>query len=72
MWWRRKRLVRVHLVGGEPSVEGVYTGRVDGHYRIEQASVIEGVDRSYAVDGWVLIPAHKVAFVQVLYPGGAS
>lgn len=66
MWWKRKRLVRVHLVGDEPSVEGVYIGRADGHYRIEHASVIESAERSHPLEGWVLIPARKVAFVQVL------
>lgn len=69
MWWKRKRLVRVHLVGDEPSVEGVYIGRVDGHYRLEQASVIESAERSHTLEGWVLIPARKVAFVQVLTEG---
>ena len=69
MWWKRKRLVRVHLVGDEPSIEGIYNGRVDGHYRIDTPSVIEASDRSHSLDGWVLIPSHKVAFIQVLVDG---
>lgn len=72
MWWKRKRLVRVHLIGDEPSIEGVYTGRIDGHYRIENANVIESSERSHALEGWVLVPAHKVAFVQVLTGRAAS
>lgn len=71
-WWNRKRLVRLHLVGDEPSIEGVYIGRTDGHYRIEQASVIETPDRSHAVEGWVLVPVGRVAFIQVLNAGAST
>lgn len=66
MWWKRKRLVRVHLVGDEPSVEGILIGRTDGHYRIENANVIEAADKTHALEGWVLIPTRKVAFIQVI------
>lgn len=72
MWWKKKRLVRVHLCGDEPSIEGVFVGRIDGHYRLENASVIESAERSHALEGWVLVPARKVAFVQVLVDGRAS
>ena len=69
MWWKRKRLVRLHLVGDEPSIEGILVGRTDGHYRVEQASVIESAERSHAVEGWVLVPVARVAFVQCLVAG---
>lgn len=62
----KKRLVRVHLTGGEPSIEGVWMGRVSKHYRIEAAKVIEAEDRSYEITGSALIPVERVAFVQVL------
>ena len=63
---KTKHMVRVHLVQNEPSVEGVYMGRVGKHYRVEAARVIEAEDRSYEVTGSVLIPVERVAFIQVL------
>lgn len=71
MRWRRKRLVRMHLVGDEPSIEGILIGRTDGHYRIENANVIEASDKSHALEGWVLVPIRKVAFIQVIPVSGA-
>lgn len=63
---RQKRMVRVHLTQGEPSVEGVWMGRIGKHYRLEAARVIEAEDRSYEITGSALIPVERVAFVQVL------
>lgn len=67
LWWRRKRVARVHLTGAEPSLEGVYMGRVGRkHYRLEGASLVESTDSSVELEGFVLIPVEKVAFIQVL------
>lgn len=67
LWWRRKRLARVHLTGDEPSLEGVYMGRVGRkHYRLEGASLIESSDSSVELEGYQLIPVERVAFLQVL------
>jgi hypothetical protein len=63
---RKKRLVRVHLTGNEPSIEGIWMGRVGKHYRIEVAQVIQATDESYDIEGHALIPAERVSFVQVL------
>lgn len=63
---RHKHMVRVHLTQGEPSIEGVYLGRVGKHYRIEAAKVIEAEDRSYEITGSALVPTERVAFIQVL------
>lgn len=59
-------MARVHLTGNEPSIEGVWMGRVGKHYRVEAARVIQGADESYDLDGHALIPVERVAFVQVL------
>lgn len=59
-------MVRVHLTQGEPSIEGVWMGRVGKHYRVEAARVIEAEDRSFEITGSALIPVERVAFVQVL------
>jgi len=63
---RKKHLARVHLTGNEPSVEGVYLGRVGKHYRVEVAKIIQSTDETYDLDGAVLIPVERVAFIQVL------
>ena len=63
---RKKHMVRVHLTQGEPSIEGVWMGRVGRHYRVEAARVIEAEDRSFEITGSALIPVERVAFVQVL------
>ena len=63
---RKKHMVRVHLTQNEPTLEGVYMGRVGKHYRLEAARVIEAEDRSYDITGSALIPVERVAFVQVL------
>lgn len=59
-------MVRVHLTQSEPSIEGVWMGRVGKHYRVEAARVIEAEDRSFEITGSALIPVERVAFVQVL------
>ncbi len=66
MMRRKKHMARVHLTGNEPSIEGVWMGRVGKHYRIEAARVIQGADESYDIEGHALIPVERVAFVQVL------
>jgi len=66
IWQRKRRVVRVHLAGNEPSIEGVWMGRVGKHYRLEAAKVIQGTDTSHDIEGSALIPAERVVFVQVL------
>ena len=66
MMWRKKHMARVHLTGNEPSIEGVYMGRVGKHYRVEVAKVIQGTDESYDIEGHALIPVERLAFIQVL------
>lgn len=67
LWWRRKRVARVHLTGSEPSLEGVYMGRVGRkHYRLEGASLVESTDTTVELEGFVLIPVERVAFIQVI------
>ena len=70
MWGFRKRLVRMHLDGDNPSLEGIRRGvpvRRAGHYVIEVASVVEGEDRTFKLEGdRVLIPRERVVFLQEL------
>jgi hypothetical protein len=67
MWQRKRRLVRVHLTGNEPSIEGVWMGRVGKHYRLEAVKVIQSAETSHDLEGTALVPVERVAFVQVLH-----
>lgn len=66
----RRRKVRVHLSGDNPSVDGLMAGRPwrhAGHYVIELAAVVTGEHTSQRLEGdRVLIPREKVVFVQEL------
>jgi hypothetical protein len=63
---RKRRMARFHLTDDQPSIEGVYMGKVGlGHYRLEVASVINNESASYEVEGQILIPADRVVFIQV-------
>lgn len=66
-----KRLVRVHLAGDAPSLEGLLvtprTRRTGNHYVLELASVVEAENRTIKLEGErVMIPRERVVFVQEL------
>ena len=66
----RKRLVRMHLDADNPSLEGL-TGRLPifrgSHYVLELASLIEGEERTFKLDGnRVRVPRERVVFLQYL------
>lgn len=63
---RRRRLVRLHLDGDKPSVEGVLVGVVDGHYELAAAKLLERADRTLELRGTTLVPRERVLYVQVL------
>lgn len=62
----RKRLVRLHLTGDQPSFEGVLVGRMDGHYQLQAPKLLVSEDQTQTLDGSVLVPRERVLFVQVL------
>lgn len=67
----RKRLVRLHLAGDNPSIDGLLvtprTRRTGNHYVVELASVVEAEERTLKLEGEsVMIPRERVVFVQVL------
>ena len=63
----RRKLVRLHLAGDQPSIEGVLTGFWAGHYIVKLARVFETADASHSLDGpSVRVPRERVVFVQVL------
>jgi hypothetical protein len=61
-------MVRLHLAENGPTIEGILTGRVAGHYRVIQARVFENEGRSFPLsdDGQAWVPAGRVVFVQVI------
>lgn len=63
---RKRRMARLHLTDDQPSVEGVFMGKIGlSHYRLEAASVIENEQNSYELEGHILVPCDRVAFIQV-------
>lgn len=68
---RNRRLVRLHLVGDLPSLEGVLrtyrTARNGNHYILELVKVIQSPDASLTLEGEaVRVPREQVAFIQEL------
>lgn len=71
----RRKLVRLHLKDGLPSLEGVldsyWTAYTGDHYTLRLAQMLEASDSTeavkYSLDGGrVRVPRERVAFVQEL------
>ena len=62
---RLHKQVRVHMVEREQSIEGILLGRVAGHYRLVNASLV-GETQRYPLGGEQWIPYERVLYVQVL------
>ena len=63
----RKRLVRLHLDGNKPTLEGVLVNFWAGHYVLRTSNLIAGESQTIALDGpEVRVPKENVVFVQVL------
>ncbi len=65
---RGKRLVRIHLEGDKPTMEGILVGCWGGHYVLLRASIYEAAERSISLTGHIEVPRESVLFVQVLTP----
>lgn len=67
---RRKRMVRLHLDGSNPSIEGLLVGSPFGwadHYVIRTATLVAGEDQSHDLEGHdVRVPRERVVFLQTL------
>lgn len=66
MMVRRKRLVRLHLDGDKPSLEGILAGQPAGHYRLLKPVMLRAAGQSDELDGELLVPRERVVFVQEL------
>lgn len=65
MWWR-KRLVRLHLEDPAPTIEGVFTGYVAGHYRLKNAKVVRGEGNVEALEDEAWVPRRRVVLAQTI------
>lgn len=63
---RKRRLLRLHLEGNQPSIEGVFLGFEAGHYRLANARLVEAPDRTISLEGEAWIPRARVLHGQVL------
>jgi hypothetical protein len=68
--WPRRKLVRLHLEGNQPSLEGVLVGWPRwhaGHYVLRLAKLIESENLTVTLDGHaVRVPRERVVFCQEL------
>lgn len=64
--FRRRRLLRLHLIKQEPSIEGVFLGFQAGHYRLANASMLETTERTHALEGETWVPRDRVLYGQVI------
>ena len=61
----RKKLVRIHLKDGGPSLEG-FLSRWGHVYVLRRPKILEGEDQTVTLEGDVEIPKANVQFWQVL------
>lgn len=67
IWKSRRKLVRLHMDGARPSLEGILIGFWADHYLLSQPQIIATSSESYALDGpEVRVPKTNVVFVEVL------
>ena len=59
-------MVRVHLRDMRESLEGIYAGRMNGHYRLLNPKTIEAEGGTMSLEGEVWIPRTNVIFLQRL------
>lgn len=64
--WRRRRLLRLHLVGQAPSIEGVFLGFEAGHYRLVKGLFLETAQDSHDIVGETWVPRERVLYAQVI------
>ena len=62
----RRRRVRLHLKDGAPSLDGLLTGSVDGHYLLKVARLVRAADETISLDGEIEVPRRNVLFIQRL------
>jgi hypothetical protein len=64
-----RQLVRLHLEGADPSIEGVLVGHAGGCYFLANAKLIGGPSESIPLEGRIEVPERRVLFAQLLGEG---
>lgn len=59
-------MLRLHLLNGEASVEGIFLGFVAGHYRLANATHVLAEDQSVPLEGEAWVPRDRVLYAQVI------
>lgn len=57
-------MVRLHMDGDRPSIEGIWTGMLEGHYVLKNSKLIVSEDGQPHPSGEVYVPASRVLFMQ--------
>ena len=57
-------MVRLHMDGDRPSIEGIWTGMIEGHYVIKKSSLLVHADAEPTPVGETYVPRDKVMFMQ--------
>lgn len=65
-WLTSAKKVRLHLLDGAPSLEGIYVGSKAGHYRLLNVGIIEAEGETVKMDGEAWVPRDRVLLMQVL------
>lgn len=70
-WFKQtEALVRVHLKGDSPSIEGIFLSFTGGHYFLANTRVVQGEEETISLGRDVVqIPATNVLFIQRLSEG---
>jgi hypothetical protein len=64
--FHRRRLIRLHLEGDKPSIEGVFVGYEAGHYLVANARMILDAGDHVPLEGEAWVPRERVLYVQRL------
>lgn len=63
---RRRKLLRLHLLDRNESIEGILVGFEAGHYRLAKSSVIAAEGQTRALTGETWVPRERVLYAQRL------
>jgi hypothetical protein len=66
LWRLVGRMVRIHLEGTDPSLEGIYRGRRGGHYLLDVPQFVPTPGERKPLSGFVAVPIRRVLFLQAL------
>lgn len=66
----RQQMVRLHLEGNNPSIEGMLFEKPGDFYRLLKPELISAENSNVSMDGEVWVPRDRVLFCQVLAVDG--